>query len=330
MNPNLIALVSLALWLAACSGTQAAGAGHVASAGSAGVASGGNGAAGAGGTGESGGSAGTMSSAGRTSSGGSAPSGGSPGSAGNGGSVGGQVGAAGGASGAGGANAGPSIDFSIWSLQLPTGSGTSPTTISPSQLLAGYSDTYFYLAPDGGQAFMDPATGITTSGSQHCRTEMREDKPGGAPAAWVASGTNSLTVTGKVIQVGGGASGRVTVAQVFNATDSIPLCELEYSSSVQGFQLLYEEAKGQGGSPIDLNTPVALNTTYSFTLSLSQGKLSATINGQPVYARMPSATTLAKSFYFKFGNYDQTTTAGAISTTPYTIVEVASAAVVHQ
>jgi hypothetical protein len=325
MNLKLITLASLALWLAACSGSQAAGAGHIANAGSAGVASGGNGAAGAGVTGEGGGSAGTMS-AGMTSSGGSAPSGGSAGSAGNGGSVGGQVGASGG----GGVNAGPSIDFSIWSLQLPTGSGTSPTAISPSQLLAGYSDTYFYLAPDGGQAFMDPATGITTSGSQHCRTEMREDKPGGAPAAWVASGTNSLTVTGKVIQVGGGASGRVTVAQVFNATDSIPLCELEYSSSVQGFQLLYEEAKGQGGSPIDLNTPVALNTTYSFTLSLSQGKLTVTINGQPVYARMPSATTLAKSFYFKFGNYDQTTTAGSISTTPYTIVEVASAAVVHQ
>jgi hypothetical protein len=263
-------------------------------------------------------------SAGTTSSGGSAPSGGQGGSAGD------QSATAGGVGGAAGASPALSIDFSIWTLQLPTGSGTSPTTISPNQLLAGYSDAYFYLAPDGGQAFMDPATGITSSGSQHCRTEMREDKPGGAPAAWAASGTNTLTVTGKLLQVGGGASGKVTVAQVFNASDSIPLCELEYSSSVQGFQLLYEEAKGQGGSPVDLNTPVALNAVYSFTLSLSQGKLSASINGQPVYARTPSTATLTKSFYFKFGNYDQTTSAGAIGTTPYTIVEVFSAAVVHQ
>ena len=197
-------------------------------------------------------------------------------------------------------------------------------------MLAGYSDAYFYLTADGGQAFMDPETGITTSGSQHCRTEMREDTPSGAPAAWGSSGTNSLTVTGKLIQVGGGASGRVTVAQVFNATDSIPLCELEYSNSTQGFELLYEEAKGQGGSPVDLKTPVALNAAYSFTLSLSQGTLSASINGQPVYTHTPSAATLAKNFYFKFGNYDQTTSAGAISTTPYTIVEVFSAAVVHE
>jgi len=302
MNRPFLTVVSLALWLGACSGTQAAGAGRGANAGFAGVTSGGNSAAGAG----------------------SAPSGG------QGGAAGGQVGTAGSTDGAAGANAALSIDFSIWSLQLPTGSGTSPSTVSPNQLLAGYSDAYFYLAADGGQALMDPATGITSSGSQHCRTEMREDKPGGAPAAWASSGTNSLTMTGKVIQVGGGANGRVTVAQVFDATDSIPLCELEYANSAQGFQLLYEEAKGQGGSPVDLSTPVALNTAYSLTLSLSQGKLSASINGQPVFVRTPSAATLAKSFYFKFGNYDQTTSAGAISTTPYTIVEVFSAAVVHE
>jgi hypothetical protein len=47
------------------------------------------------------------------------------------------------------------IDFSIWSLQEPSGSGTSPTTISPSQLVAGYSDAYFHKAADGGQVFMD-------------------------------------------------------------------------------------------------------------------------------------------------------------------------------
>ena len=66
------------------------------------------------------------------------------------------------------------MDFSIWSLQEPSGSGTSPTTISPSQLVAGYSDAYFYKAADGGQAFMDTKTGITTPGSTHCRPELRE------------------------------------------------------------------------------------------------------------------------------------------------------------
>ena len=247
--------------------------------------------------------------------------------------VGGQGGAnatGGGALGGGDAGAGLAspIDYSIWVLQLPTGTGSSPTTISSRQLLAGYSDAYFYLAADGGQIFMDPATGIATAGSQHCRTEMRESTLSGGQAAWASSGTNVLTVSGKVLNVGGGSNGNVTVGQLFNGTDSIPLCELQYSTSKGGFELLYEEAKGQG-SETDLKTPLALNAKYSFTLALTKGVVTLTINGTTVYTHTPSAATLAKQFYFKFGNYDQTASAGPISTTPYTVLEAYSVAVVH-
>jgi hypothetical protein len=221
------------------------------------------------------------------------------------------------------------IDFSIWSLQEPGGSGTSPTTISPSQLVAGYSDAYFYKAADGGQAFMDTKTGITTPGSTHCRTELREMTSSGAQAAWALRGTNTMDVTGKVTLLGGGSNGKVTVGQVYNSSDSIPLCELTYSVSVGGFVLLYEEAKG-GGTAADLKTPVALNTPYSFQLSLTNGVLAVSINGKQVYRRTPSARILANKFYFKCGNYDQTTIAGAVTTTPYTIVENHRINVVHK
>ena len=189
-------------------------------------------------------------------------------------------------------------------------------------------DAYFYPAADGGQTFMDPATGITTSGSVHCRTEMRESTADGSQAAWASTGTNTMTVTGKVLKVGGGSSGDVTVGQLFNGTDSIPLIEMQYSVGKGGFELLYEEAKG-GGSETDLKTPVALNTQYTFSLALSKGVATVSVNGTQVYTHTPSAGTLAKSFYFKFGNYDQTAMAGAISTTPYTVVEAYSVAVVH-
>jgi Alginate lyase len=221
-----------------------------------------------------------------------------------------------------------SIDYSIWSLQEPSGSGTSPTTISPSQLVAGYSDAYFHKAADGGQAFIDTKTGITTSGSTHCRTELREMTSSGAQAAWAPSGTNTMDVTGKVTLLGGGANGKVTVGQVFNSDDSIPLCELMYSASVGGFVLLYEEAKG-AGTPVDLGTPVALNAPYSFQLSLTNGVLTVSINGKQAFSHTPSASILANKFYFKCGNYDQTTMAGAVTTTPYTIVENYSVNVVH-
>ncbi|MET0793336.1 MAG: polysaccharide lyase family 7 protein [Polyangiaceae bacterium] len=234
--------------------------------------------------------------------------------------------AGGGAAGQGGSP--PAIDYSIWMLQLPIGTGSSPTTVPSTQLLAGFTNDYFYPAADGGQIFMDPETGSTTPGSQHCRSEMREATTGGGQAAWASSGSHSLTVTGKVLQVGGGSNGSVSVGQLFNGSDSIPLMELEYSTSKGGFQLLYEEAKGTG-SLVDLETPVALNARYTFSLSLIDGVASVSIDGKNVYTKAPSAAVLSKSFYFKFGAYDQTSSSGVASATPYTLVEVYGVDVLH-
>jgi hypothetical protein len=258
--------------------------------------------------------------------------------------VGGALGASGGAAepagasgtagsgsqnGGAGANAGGQgggspmpIDYSIWQLQLPTGSGTSPDTVSPSKLLMGYSDAYFYAAPDGGQMFMDPPTGVTTSGSTRCRTELREALPTGAAAAWHASGTNTMTVTGKVVKGSG-----ITVAQVFDGGGGNTLCELQYTGG--GFSVFYEENKGGGGST-KLSGAFPVGTKYTFMLSLSNGVLTVTINGKQLYSHTPSSGTQASTFYFKVGNYDQGTSAGPISTTAHSIVEDYTVEVVHK
>lgn len=295
------------------SGGSQSGAGTSSSAGSAqesaGSSSAGSASSSAGTTGEAGSNAG---------SGGNAePQGGT--------SAGGNTAETAGSAGAGGAPyvAGP-IDFRYWLLQLPTGTGTSPDQIKPAELLAGYTSAYFYKADDGGYMFMDPAQGITTSGSTRCRTEMREQKLSGGGAAWPSTGTHSMTVEGKVTKLGGGS---IAIGQLFNGTDSIPLCELQYTNS-QKFSLLYEEAKG-GGSSTDLKTAVALNTRYSFALSMVEGELRVSINGKQVYSRKPSAGILDNDFYFKFGNYDQSTSAGTPTTTPHSIVEVYKVELVH-
>jgi hypothetical protein len=336
--------VSLCLLVSACGsdagldgeGDPSEGGGS--SNGSAGASAGGGSAVAGGGSsnGSAGASAGSSASAGSGSevagadSGGASTGGGSNGGASNAGASNGGASSGGSAGAAGGGPTSKPIDYSIWVLQLPTGSGNSPTTISSKGLLDGYQSAYFYpSASSGGQVFMSPQTGITTSGSQHCRTEMRESVAGGGQAAWASTGTNTLTVEGKVTKVGGGTSGTVAVGQVFIGTDSIPLFELMYSNGAGGFKGLYEEAKG-GGTVYDLKTKVALNERYTYTLELTKGQLTVSVNGKQVYTRTPSAATLAKKFYFKFGNYDQTATAGAISTTPYTVVEVYKAEVVHK
>jgi transposase-like protein len=62
----------------------------------------------------------------------------------------------------------------------------------------------------------------------------------------------------------------------------------------------------------------------------ADGTLTVGVDGKAVYTKTPSAAVAAKTFYFKAGNYDQTTAAGSVSTTPYTIVEVDALDVTHR
>ncbi len=276
--------------------------------------------------------------------GGSPEAGGAPGTAGGGtggdavagggsagesmlGGAGGTSGSTGGSAGAAGTGGKPPIDFSIWQLQLPTGSGTSPDTISSAKLLAGYESAYFKKADDGGYVFMDPAHGIHTPGSTRCRSEFREMK-GTAGAAWSSSGTNVMDVSGKVTLMSGGSKGSTTVGQVFVAGDNgNTLCELQYNGSQ--FKVFYEESKGNGEGPFTLAGTVAMKTKYTFTLSLTKGVLDVSINGKVLWTRKPTSAVSGKTFYFKVGNYDQTTSEGTPTTTPYTEVEAYTIDVVH-
>ncbi|MEO7035950.1 MAG: polysaccharide lyase family 7 protein [Polyangiaceae bacterium] len=219
----------------------------------------------------------------------------------------------------------PLIDFSIWQLQLPTGSGANPDTVSPQDLPA-YSSAYFKRADDGGYVLMDPKTGITTSGSQHPRTELREGNATGGLAAWASSGTNTLTVSGKVMLMSGGAQGSTTVAQVF-VSGSNTLLELQYNGSQ--FKAFYEESKGNPEPTVTLGGTYPLNTKYTFIVAYSANVLTVNINGKVLYTKLPSSAVSGKRFYFKVGNYDQTADPGTPSTTPYTQLEEYKIDVVH-
>ena len=220
------------------------------------------------------------------------------------------------------------FNLSIWELQLPSGTPGAPTIISPSQLSGsnGYTDCYFYTdQTNEAMAFMDPQTGVTTSGSTHCRTELREETNG-----WSTSGTNILTVTERVMQVGSGTSGHVCIGQIFQAPpyDSKPLCELMYYGT--GVIELMIEQTPSGGSSVSekpgVTIPVGTNFTYS--LSLTGTTITLTLNGTAYNYTMPSGFD-GETFYFKAGNYDQTATSGSVSSSSYTVLEMFSLNVVH-
>src|SRR5271169_5717251 len=72
---------------------------------------------------------------------------------------------------------GSNFDLSHWKEQLPTWqgvltgtSGSSVDEVQPPQLVAGFTNTYFYTGPDGSMVFWAPDDGASTSGSTHPRS----------------------------------------------------------------------------------------------------------------------------------------------------------------
>jgi len=237
--------------------------------------------------------------------------------------AGGASGGSAGSAGAGGAS-GVVLDYSLWQLQLPSGTTQgNPDTIQPNQLKS-YSDLYFYRASDGGQIFMDPPFGIATSGSNHPRTELREMKPSGGGASWSATATNRMTVRGKAIKCSS-----CTIGQIFREGEGT-LIELQYTSG-GSMKLLYEEQKGSPEPLKDLGVSVPLGQMYTYEFSLSKGTLEVSVNGQVRYMRTPTASAVTNC-YFKVGNYDQGSTKNGnqVSTDVRSQIENYSIVVQHE
>src|SRR5262245_10693164 len=69
-----------------------------------------------------------------------------------------------------------SINWSPWTLQLPNNTQVSP----------GSTSNAWFFTSGSFQAFADPQSGLCTSGSSHCRSELREK------TTWTSGGNNVL------------------------------------------------------------------------------------------------------------------------------------------
>ncbi|WP_244116524.1 polysaccharide lyase family 7 protein [Burkholderia gladioli] len=216
----------------------------------------------------------------------------------------------------------PGSNFNLkpWTLQLPTGSSGSVTTVNGDSLAAGYTNQYYFYTDksDGSMVMMDPKQGWTTSGSQHPRTEMREN------ATWSTSGTNRLDATVTVAQV----PKTTTIGQIFQGSGpSKPLCELQVTSG--GVAQLFIEDTNQGGSGQTYSIAnVTIGKSFTYELSLSGTRITAKINGTSKSFTMDSSFD-GESFYFKAGDYDQSAVSGTPLTTPGTVVKFYALSLTH-
>ncbi|KFY42181.1 hypothetical protein V494_02546 [Pseudogymnoascus sp. VKM F-4513 (FW-928)] len=204
---------------------------------------------------------------------------------------------------------GGNFDLSFWSLQLPTGDSGTFTTIKSADLqgCSGYQDINFSTDKSSGAIVLiapgnpDLTHCSTSSGSAHCRTELREvDSGTGKNAAWSPKKTNSLTVSMMVEAADDGSHG-TAIGQVFASDAGKPLAEMYYSRA--GEIAVGVKPDADSGQNVIKVGSVAVGTKFEYKLEYSKDVLTVTINGKAT--NLDTGNWDSPNCYFKTGNYNQ-------------------------
>lgn len=197
--------------------------------------------------------------------------------------------------------------LSDFDLQLPIATTTGGTAEQiPASELAGCngyqnSDWFYWNTASSYLVMKAPPTSTPcakTSGSKHCRTELREADP----SSWSPSGTNVMTVKLQVVQADDGDYGTV-IGQVFSASFSKPIIELYYNP--EGVVTVGLETTTTGGNEnfTQIGT-ISEKTIFTYVLNYTNDELTVSLNGGA--ANHFSVTQLGTpDAYFKVGDYNQ-------------------------
>jgi hypothetical protein len=231
---------------------------------------------------------------------------------------------------------GGNFDLSHWYIQLPTANGvltgTAGTVDSAStpQLVAGFTNAYFYTGPDGAMTFWSPDNGATTSGSTHPRSELRELlNTNDTGVNWTVYGSNVMTASCVVSNVPAD-TGKVCIGQIHEPTtkpDGSASANNELTMIMFDLagQKIYANVSLDGnltssfGATYFTGTNVALGKPINYTVTVVNGVLTITINNVTKAWNLFSGTNFqghiaqnwdrasSNTVYFKAGSYNQTT-----------------------
>ncbi|KAF2198306.1 alginate lyase 2 [Delitschia confertaspora ATCC 74209] len=205
---------------------------------------------------------------------------------------------------------GGNFDLSLWKLQLPTGKQGSIDSISSSSLTScdGYqSSKYFFTSPDDGALVMkvagspDSSGCVATSGSKHCRTELRES----SPSSWDAEADmNRLKVELEVVKPDDGRYGTV-IGQIHadGEVSNKPVCELFYGQDGK-ITMGVEQVPGESSLKYTGIGSVTVGERFGYEIRFEKGKLQVSINDGG-FKMLSTGELGAPRGYFKVGNYNQ-------------------------
>lgn len=210
---------------------------------------------------------------------------------------------------------GQNFDLSPWTLQLPfADSGSSSPKQVTGSALTTYQDSgrhYFYTDSGDGSMVMRevgaPPNCVTTTNSQHCRTELREKSSWSPTAA-----TNRMKATLRVSQIDNGS---VVIGQIHidDSISSKPAMEMYYHSNGDITVGVEQNRDGSGGQGTPTTVGhVAVGTKFAYEIEWYSGGLKVAI-GTDLDHLSGHFTTLSQknlnnpSSYFKAGCYNQGT-----------------------
>lgn len=182
------------------------------------------------------------------------------------------------------------LELKNWYLGLPTGSKGDPDNVYQPKL-DSYTSKYFFVR-DNSVIFRTPVNGVTTSGSQYPRTELREMN-GAKKAAWnTGKGTHTMEIDQSINKIPV-KKPEIVAGQLHGTSDDLFLLHL----SGKRLRIKYDD--GQKYKDIDTNYKLGTRFTVKFVIQNNQAKI--------YYNGVHKATVPAKSStaYFKAGSYAQ-------------------------
>ncbi len=188
------------------------------------------------------------------------------------------------------------LNLSCFKLTLPvdTPRRGTPDEIGPQELATFQLPPYFVTTAQGdGVVFRAPCGGATTRNSKYPRTELRQMRPDGTPAAWSTAdaGRQVLQMTAAVTQLPP-VKPHVVCAQIHDGRDDVLMVRLERRT------LLVERS---GHDDVVLQRDYALGTPFDLELRAGGGRVEVRYQG----AVCLDWKVQRDGCYFKAGCYTQ-------------------------
>jgi hypothetical protein len=184
-----------------------------------------------------------------------------------------------------------------WKLTLPSGPSEHPTELTGAALIAASIPATFWADPDGSAHFRAPVTGVTTSGSDNPRCELRE-MLGGSLASWSSTDgkTHTMVIDQAVIRLPNPRSegtAAVVAGQIHDAKNDISVFRVE-----QGKVWV---TKGNDTHFAVADSAYVLGTRFRAMFVVTNDVVSAYYNGKLVV----SFPLKGSGWYFRAGAYVQ-------------------------